>query len=146
MGSTRHCPEVGGGGGSIAEWLCQRVGASGRVMAIDIDTRFLDALDHSNLTVRRHDIVTTPLPEATFDLIHVRAVLAHIVGRKQAIDHMVATLKLGGRMPDARSLTWLQTVWDGGPAWLPLPHHPFVQRADSRMQPARSSAEPAARR
>src|SRR5262245_10425923 len=80
VGTGWHCLEVGGGGGSITEWLCQRVGAKGRVTAIDIDTRFLDALDHPNLTVRQHDVVTTPLPEATFDLIHVRAVLTHIVG------------------------------------------------------------------
>jgi len=96
IGAGWHCLEVGGGGGSITEWLCQRVGATGRVLATDIDTRFLDALDYPNLTVRQHNIVTEPLPEATFDLIHVRAVLTHLAGRKQALDHVVAALKPGG--------------------------------------------------
>jgi ubiquinone/menaquinone biosynthesis C-methylase UbiE len=96
VGAGWHCLEVGGGGGSIAEWLCRRVGPTGRVLAIDIDTRFLDALDYPNLTVRQHDIVTTPLSDATFDLVHVRAVLTHLTGRKQVIDHMVAALKPRG--------------------------------------------------
>jgi len=34
------CLEVGGGGGSIASWLCLRVGVTGRVLATDIDARF----------------------------------------------------------------------------------------------------------
>jgi SAM-dependent methyltransferase len=121
VGTAWHCLEVGGGGGSIAEWLCQRVGASGRVMAIDIDTRFLDALDHPNLTVRQHDIVTTPLPEATFDLVHIRAVLTHIVGRKQAIDHMVAALKPGGWLlaeePDYGSWALVEPSSTGAAIW-----------------------------
>jgi SAM-dependent methyltransferase len=98
VGKGWHCLEVGGGGGSITEWLCHRVGTAGRVVAIDIDTRFLDALDHPNLTVRRHDVVAEPLPAATFDLIHVRAVLTHLTGRKAALDHMVAALKPGGSL------------------------------------------------
>ena len=32
-----HCLEVGAGGGSIAHWLCQAVGPTGRVLATDID-------------------------------------------------------------------------------------------------------------
>ena len=36
-----RCLEVGGGGGSIARWLCDAVGPSGAVVTIDLDTRFL---------------------------------------------------------------------------------------------------------
>src|SRR5262245_54483312 len=46
-----QCWEVGGGGGSIAAWLCRRVGGVGRVAATDIDTRFLAALNEPNLEV-----------------------------------------------------------------------------------------------
>jgi 2-polyprenyl-3-methyl-5-hydroxy-6-metoxy-1,4-benzoquinol methylase len=42
-----HCLEIGAGGGSIATWLCDRVGGSGRVLATDIDTRFLEELSRS---------------------------------------------------------------------------------------------------
>src|SRR6516162_11866108 len=51
-----HCLEVGAGGGSIAAWLCDKVGPTGHVLATDLDTRFLDRLEYSHLEVRRHDI------------------------------------------------------------------------------------------
>lgn len=73
-----RCLEVGGGGGSIAEWLCQRTGPEGHVVATDFNTRFLDALDLPNLEIRQHNIATDPLEEAAFDLVHTRAVLMHI--------------------------------------------------------------------
>ncbi|HYW40110.1 MAG TPA: class I SAM-dependent methyltransferase [Terriglobales bacterium] len=38
-----HCLEVGGGSGSIAIWLADRVGATERVLVTDIDPRFLKA-------------------------------------------------------------------------------------------------------
>src|SRR5215470_17301474 len=58
-----RCLEVGGGGGTIAAWLASRVGPDGRVLATDIDPRFLQSLEIPNLEVRRHDIVEEPLPE-----------------------------------------------------------------------------------
>jgi hypothetical protein len=57
-----HCLEIAGGGGSIAEWLCRQVGSSGHVVATDLEPRFLEAIDASNLEVRRHDILREPLP------------------------------------------------------------------------------------
>src|SRR5437588_3227679 len=46
------CLEIGAGGGTIASWLCERVGSSGHVVAIDLDIRFIEHLDHPNLEVR----------------------------------------------------------------------------------------------
>jgi len=63
VGPGWHCLEVGGGGGSIASWLANRVLPDGRAVATDLDTRFLETLSIPNLEVRRHDIVTDPLPE-----------------------------------------------------------------------------------
>ena len=40
-----QCLEVGGGAGSVAQWLCSRVGSAGQVIATDLDTRFLKALN-----------------------------------------------------------------------------------------------------
>src|SRR5438552_2184362 len=73
-----HCLEVAGGGGSIAAWLCDQVGAAGHVMATDLDPRFIEAIAAPNLEVRRHNILTDPLPDAAFDLVHVRALLAFL--------------------------------------------------------------------
>ena len=46
-----RCLETGAGGGSIAEWLCQTVGAAGQVVAADLEVKFLKALDYPNLDV-----------------------------------------------------------------------------------------------
>ncbi len=77
-----RCLEVGGGGGSVASWLADRVGHTGYVLATDIDPRFLETLKHPNIEVLRHNIVTDPLPEAGFDLVHTRLVLLHIPQRE----------------------------------------------------------------
>jgi ubiquinone/menaquinone biosynthesis C-methylase UbiE len=91
-----NCLEVGGGGGSIATWLAARVGSAGRVLVTDLDPRFLDASNFSNMEIRRHNIVTDPLPEAAFDLIHARLVLIHIPEREKVLARLVAALKPGG--------------------------------------------------
>lgn len=96
VGQGWRCLEVGAGGGSIAEWLCRRVGPTGRVVATDIDTRFLDALDYPNLEVRRHDIVADELEQDAFDLVHTRATLFHLAARETVLDRMVSALKPGG--------------------------------------------------
>jgi len=106
------CLEVGGGGGSIAEWLCERVGADGRVLATDIDTRFLDALTQPNLEVRRHDITTERLPAGAFDLVHARTVLNHLAARAVALRHMAAAVCPGG---------WLLVEEGDWVSWLPDP-------------------------
>lgn len=95
-----HCLEVGGGGGSVAGWLSERVGASGRVLVTDIDTRFLETLKLPNLEVRRHNIVTDPLPEGVFDLVHARLVLLHLPEREKVQQRLVAALKPGGWFVD----------------------------------------------
>jgi 2-polyprenyl-3-methyl-5-hydroxy-6-metoxy-1,4-benzoquinol methylase len=91
-----NCWEVGGGGGSIATWLARRVGDTGRVLVTDIDPRFLETLRVPNLAVRRHNIVTDPLPEGTFDLIHARLVLVHIPQWEKVLHRLISALKLGG--------------------------------------------------
>jgi SAM-dependent methyltransferase len=91
-----HCLEVGGGGGSIANWLSERVGDAGRILVTDVDTRFLDTLKSPNLEVRRHDITRDPLPQAAFDLVHTRMVLIHLPERNAVLQRLVAALKPGG--------------------------------------------------
>jgi SAM-dependent methyltransferase len=95
-----QCLEVGGGGGSITAWLADRVGSTGRVLVTDIDPRFLQSLSAKNVEVRRHNIVTDPLPEAAFDVIHARLVLIHVPEREQVLARLVAALKPGGWLVD----------------------------------------------
>jgi ubiquinone/menaquinone biosynthesis C-methylase UbiE len=95
-----HCLEVGGGGGSIATWLADRVGPTGRVLVTDIDPRFLDFERRPHVEVRRHDITTDPLPESAFDLIHARLVLVHLPEWEQVLTRLRTALKPGGWLVD----------------------------------------------
>jgi SAM-dependent methyltransferase len=100
VGRGWHCLEVGGGSGSIGSWLADRVGPTGRVLATDIDPRFLESLKLPNLEVRRHNIATDPVPEAAFDLVHARLVLMHLPERETALARMISALKPGGWLVD----------------------------------------------
>jgi SAM-dependent methyltransferase len=91
-----QCWEVGGGGGSITDWLCARVGPSGHVLATDIDPRFLAILQHPNLEVRQHNVVTEAPPTGPFDLVHTRVVLAQLPEWEQVLGHLVQVLRPGG--------------------------------------------------
>lgn len=109
-----HCWEIGAGPGSIAKWLCRKVGPDGEVLATDIDTRFLESEHPENLEVRRHDIVSDPLPDELFDLVHARLVLVHLPERETVLDRMIAALKPGG---------WLLTEEYDYPSILAGSHH-----------------------
>jgi ubiquinone/menaquinone biosynthesis C-methylase UbiE len=102
VASGWSCLEIGGGSGTIAAWLADRVGPGGRVLVTDIDPRHLAGIasDRSNLFVQQHDITVDPLPEATFDLIHVRLVLVHLPEWEQVLRKLRAALKPGGWLVD----------------------------------------------
>jgi SAM-dependent methyltransferase len=87
------CLEVGAGGGSLVEWMAGR-GAS--VLAVDIDTRFVEALASNSIEVRRMDVRTDELPQAEFDLVHARLVLEHLSDRTQILQRLAGTLRPGG--------------------------------------------------
>jgi len=89
-----RCWEVGAGGSSIPRWLAGRVGPDGEVLATDIDLAWLEP--DAGFAARRHDVAAEPPPGRGFDLVHARAVLTHVPGRDQALEHMVAALRPGG--------------------------------------------------
>jgi ubiquinone/menaquinone biosynthesis C-methylase UbiE len=91
-----RCLEVGAGGGSIADWLSERVGPEGSVVATDLDTTVLDGLSSPNVEVRRHDVLADELPEDEFDLVHMRLLLAWLSEPRAALRRMAASLRPGG--------------------------------------------------
>jgi SAM-dependent methyltransferase len=93
VGSGSRCLEVGAGGGSIASWLADR---AGEVLATDLDITVLQELDHPKVTVRVHDVLTDDLPDAAFDLIHLRLVLAWLTDVPRALGRLIEALKPGG--------------------------------------------------
>ena len=90
------CLDVGAGAGSIAQWLLQRAGPTGRVVATDINTKFLDRLSAPNLENRRHDILNDDLEEGVYDLVHCRNVLHHVAEPEKAVRRMADALRPGG--------------------------------------------------
>lgn len=96
VGPGWRCLEVGGGSGTVARWLCERTGPTGRVVATDLDTGILTSLGIPGLEVRRHDIAHDDLEEDSFDLIHTRLVLEHLPDRDVALARMARALAPGG--------------------------------------------------
>ena len=88
-----RCLEVGAGGGSIARWLAERTSS---VLATDLDVTHTRAVAGPNLEVREHDLLRDALPDAAFDLIHLRLVLAWLPDRPTALARLRAALLPGG--------------------------------------------------
>jgi SAM-dependent methyltransferase len=107
MGS--RCWEVGAGGASVPRGLAERVGASGHVLATDLDTSRITHVP-GNVEVRVHDIARDPAPAGAFDLVHARLVLIHVQEREHALATMASSVRPGG---------WL-LVEDADPGLQPL--------------------------
>jgi SAM-dependent methyltransferase len=99
-----RCLEVGGGRGSMAAWLAEKVGATGHVVATDLDPGYLRRLNLPNLEVVEHNILEDPLEPlgpGSFDLVCSRLTLFHLLDRQEsAIRQMVKCLRPGGWLID----------------------------------------------
>jgi SAM-dependent methyltransferase len=94
-----RCLEVGGGGGSIAEWLAEEVGPTGYVEVTDLDPRHLWSLETLRqpwVSVVQHDVGKDPLPEAAFDVVHSRLCIMHVPEREQVVSKLARALRPGG--------------------------------------------------
>jgi SAM-dependent methyltransferase len=98
VGPGWRCWEVGAGGRSVPDWLADRVGRDGRVVATDIDTSWLDPAGPERVTVLRHDVGVEDPPETGLDLVHARLVLTHVPRREEALAAMVSALRPGGHL------------------------------------------------
>jgi SAM-dependent methyltransferase len=91
-----RCAEIGGGTGTIADWLANRIGPHGHLLATDLDTRWLEMLGRDNVEVLRHDIGHETLESSAFDLVHARYVLTHVPRWREALRHMTDALRPDG--------------------------------------------------
>jgi SAM-dependent methyltransferase len=96
VGEGARCLEIGGGRGSITQYLSEVVGPRGQVIATDLQVGLLAEIDLPNVEVLRHDIRTDTFPPGSFDLIHTRAVLMHISPSMDLLRRMVSWLAPGG--------------------------------------------------
>jgi SAM-dependent methyltransferase len=91
-----RCLEVAAGAGSVAKWLCDQVGPTGRVVASDINIELLKAIEANNFEARKHDIMLDGAPGRDFDFVHARWLLHHLPDPERAIRHMIESLRPGG--------------------------------------------------
>jgi len=91
-----RCLDVGAGTGTLAQFLAERVAPSGSVVALDIDTRFLDPLAGPHLEPVALDVSGQPLPTAEFDLVHARLLLEHLRDRDEVLASMIRATKPDG--------------------------------------------------
>lgn len=97
VGEGWQCLEIGGGNGSISEWLCDRVGPSGSVTVIDINPVLLELIPAQNLTVRQTDVREGELEREAYDLVTCRAMLHWLPEQTpEVIASMAAAVKPGG--------------------------------------------------
>jgi SAM-dependent methyltransferase len=115
-----RCLEVGAGTGTIARWLADTVGPTGRVTATDVDLRFLDELP--GVEVIQHDVTTDPLEPDAYDLVHARMVVEHLPDRPGVIGRLVAALRPGG-------VLMLEDLIFGGPVTAAI--EPATRPADA---------------
>lgn len=97
--------DVGGGDGDYTLPMAERVGPSGRVLAVDVDP---DALQELNEKLAETDVenVTTVysiednpmLPTNTLDAVLVRNAYHHFTEHQSMLRHIRAGLKPGGRL------------------------------------------------
>src|SRR5262249_10099554 len=84
--------DVGCGGGDVTRELARRVGATGRVVGIDMDTDQLEivrseatAQNISNIDYRVADITNPPADFGKFDVVYTRFVLCHLAKPTDAV-------------------------------------------------------------
>lgn len=98
VGPGTRVLEVGAGGGSIAQWLAGQVGEAGRVLALDVDIRFITHQASKIVEVREADVVTADLPVAEFDVVHARLLLEHLPEPLALVKKLANALTPGGTL------------------------------------------------
>jgi ubiquinone/menaquinone biosynthesis C-methylase UbiE len=93
-----RCCEIGAGGGSMTRWLARLVGPEGRVVAVDLNTRFLAEIDEANVDVIEGDFLSDTPVGGPFDLVFTRFVLMHLSEPGKAVLRMAELAKPNGRV------------------------------------------------
>lgn len=97
--------DIGAGSGGWAFRMAEKVGASGRVYATEIDENKLETLRRrvvelksANVTVLRADRRTTGLPDQSCDAVYLRGVYHHLMDPRAFHADVARALRPGGRM------------------------------------------------
>jgi len=99
------CLDVGCGGGDVTREFARRVGASGRIVGLDMDAAQLEivsaeaaAQNLHNIDYRLGNVLDSPQDLGSFDLVYTRFLLCHLSKPTEALLWMVRCLKPGGAL------------------------------------------------
>jgi ubiquinone/menaquinone biosynthesis C-methylase UbiE len=106
LGPGANCLDAGCGPGEVMRLMALRVGPSGRVVGVDVDTRLgeaaqaaLHSAGHRQCVFRGHDLNTDePIPGAPFDLVYARLLLFHLPQRVAVLRRLWAAVAPGGHL------------------------------------------------
>ncbi|MFG2577152.1 class I SAM-dependent methyltransferase [Streptomyces sp. NPDC048481] len=101
-----RCLDVGAGTGTVSRRLLEEAGVA-NVLAVDRDTRFLDARPTPGLDVLEADITEPASVPGRFSLVHARFVLMHLPARDRVLGTLAELVAPGGLLvlSDAVDLT-----------------------------------------
>lgn len=105
------CLDIGCGPRGITDLLSMRVGASGRVIGLDMDAQFLEvarAGAPENVEFRQGDAYASALPGGSFDFVHMRFVASTAGDPDRLLEEAIRLVRPGGivalQEPDGSSL------------------------------------------
>jgi SAM-dependent methyltransferase len=114
------CLDVGCGPRGITDLLSKRVGASGRVVGLDMDAQFLEvarADAQENVAFQQGDAYGSDLPDEGFDLVHMRFVASTAGNPESLLKEAIRLARPGGivalQEPDGSTLN----CYPPHPAW-----------------------------
>jgi SAM-dependent methyltransferase len=92
--------DVGTGTGVLIPHLLRAVGPAGRIVAVDLSSKMIEAAQQKGfpprVTLLQADAHHLPLPDADFDRVICNAALPHFGDRAQSLREMVRVLRPGG--------------------------------------------------
>jgi hypothetical protein len=79
-------------------WLAERVVPGGSVLAVDLETHWLERLRSEVIDVRALDVTTDALPDRAFDLVLARMLLLHLSEPLAACKRLLDTARTGATL------------------------------------------------
>lgn len=105
IGAARRVADVGCGTGTVSRWMAARMGATGRVDAIDIAPEQIEVAKAAPadagsgvMNFQVGSAYEPGLPEGAYDVVFCRLVLCHLKEPEKAVEQMARLLRRGGRL------------------------------------------------
>ncbi|MCV0424869.1 MAG: methyltransferase domain-containing protein [Roseibium sp.] len=90
------CLEIGAGLGTVSCWIADRLKATGNMLCTDLQTKFIDEIEHPHLRTEKLDITLSPTYSECFDLAVVRTVHQHLADHHSAARNLSKMVRPGG--------------------------------------------------